>query len=154
MNPLPKSWGRRAYVIAARMERLKGIASRNRRLELSDIPPRFKRLGARIISRICHGCGDEYQTHSLAKRRVYCGTCWLESHYARQDALFEVGRAIRLGRLMRADQFRCADCPEWAEVWEHRDYSKPLHVEAVCQSCNMKRPSAYRRGQLEFGRPA
>jgi hypothetical protein len=43
---------------------------------------------------------------------------------------------------MRAAQLRCVDCGDWANNWEHRDYSKPLEVDPVCDSCNFKRGPA------------
>lgn len=36
----------------------------------------------------------------------------------------------------------CADCGEPAQCWDHRDYYKPLKVEAVCRKCNAKRGPA------------
>ena len=33
-------------------------------------------------------------------------------------------------------------CGGMAEQWDHRDYNKPLDVEPVCRSCNMRRGPA------------
>jgi len=54
-----------------------------------------------------------------------------------------VGAAIRLGKLPKLDgSIMCADCGVPACQYDHRDYSKPLEVDPVCQSCNRKRGPA------------
>jgi len=60
---------------------------------------------------------------------------------AKKLAAYEVARAIRQGRLphLRKVRLPCVDCGSVAENWEHRDYNKPLKVEAVCHSCNLLR---------------
>lgn len=50
--------------------------------------------------------------------------------------------AIRNGQVMKACAFRCKDCGKPAQVWDHRDYNKPLEVEAVCRGCNARRGPA------------
>ena len=51
-----------------------------------------------------------------------------------------VMEAIRTGVLKPAYAFLCADCRnEHAEVYDHRDYSKPLDVDPVCRRCNALR---------------
>lgn len=97
-----------------------------------------RELGRRMEVSQCSRCRDPFEKWA-GGRRWYCAPCSAEMHYIRMDATAEVQRAIRLGVLMRADQFRCVDCDRWAECWDHRDYSKPLMVEPVCQSCNMRR---------------
>lgn len=47
--------------------------------------------------------------------------------------------AIKVGALPEAKTQRCVDCGERAEGWDHRDYSKPLDVQAVCGRCNTRR---------------
>lgn len=37
---------------------------------------------------------------------------------------------------------KCVDCGGQAKHYDHRDYNKPLEVEAVCQKCNMRRGPA------------
>lgn len=46
---------------------------------------------------------------------------------------------VRSKRLKKPDSFGCADCGVRAEVYDHRDYLRPLDVEPVCRSCNKKR---------------
>lgn len=36
----------------------------------------------------------------------------------------------------------CVDCGKPAEIYEHRDYSRPLDVEPTCVSCNRHRGTA------------
>jgi hypothetical protein len=67
--------------------------------------------------------------------------------YYRQRAGSLVQAAIRRGRLadLRAGRARCSDCQHPAYVYDHRDYSRPLDVEACCHGCNVKRgPGALR----------
>lgn len=63
---------------------------------------------------------------------------------ARTLAGHEVNRAIREGRLprLRNVNLPCVDCGKRAENWDHRNYNKPLKVEAVCHSCNLLRGKA------------
>lgn len=94
----------------------------------------------------CRSCSAEFNGFPLG-RHWYCKPCSLLSHKAQLEAKGWVSRAIRNGVLMRADQFRCVDCGDWATGWEHRDYSQPLQVEPTCSSCNFKRgPAAFALG--------
>jgi hypothetical protein len=51
----------------------------------------------------------------------------------------KVHRAIKCGDLDPASHFDCVDCGGQAEVYDHRDYTKPLDVQPVCRRCNNKR---------------
>lgn len=59
------------------------------------------------------------------------------------QATAAVARAVRTGQLTPATAHPCTDCgyPE-AVQYDHRDYNKPLVVEPVCRSCNVKRSAA------------
>lgn len=61
---------------------------------------------------------------------------------AGQKAHAAVSKAIKTGQLPRPDTLQCADCDRPAEVYDHRDYAKPLEVDAVCRSCNVMRGHA------------
>lgn len=50
--------------------------------------------------------------------------------------------AVRAGRLPRIQNLNCLDCFRKAEVYDHRNYFKPLEVEPVCRICNFKRGPA------------
>jgi len=43
---------------------------------------------------------------------------------------------------LRYREVKCTDCDNKAQVYDHREYSKPLEVDPVCKSCNMKRGPA------------
>lgn len=53
-----------------------------------------------------------------------------------------VAKAVRNGELRPATGFDCTDCGKPATEYDHRDYRKPLDVEPVCRSCNLKRGPA------------
>jgi len=50
-----------------------------------------------------------------------------------------VNAAIRCGDLPPPTHLLCVDCNEPAKEYDHRDYTKPLQVQAVCRRCNQKR---------------
>ena len=89
--------------------------------------------------RNCKDCGASiHGRHFLAIRCFECAT----SHQRRPSfasAHAAVARAVRAGRLPRADSLACADCGKPAMDYDHRDYSQPLVVEAVCRPCNKLR---------------
>ena len=43
------------------------------------------------------------------------------------------------GYVGRPEDQKCVDCGKQAKHWEHRNYARPLIIEPVCQSCNLKR---------------
>lgn len=49
---------------------------------------------------------------------------------------------IKAGRLSKASAFKCVDCGNKAQCYDHRDYREPLKVEAVCRGCNNRRGRA------------
>lgn len=54
-----------------------------------------------------------------------------------------VAQAIKKGLLARLDgSISCKDCDKTAQVYDHRDYKKPLAVEPVCRPCNHDRGPA------------
>jgi hypothetical protein len=53
-----------------------------------------------------------------------------------------VQRAIKHGYLPKPSTLTCLDCGQPAQVYDHRDYNKPLDVEPVCHACNIKRGPA------------
>lgn len=56
----------------------------------------------------------------------------------------EVYKAVRSGLLPNIKGLECIDCFKLAEVYDHRDYRKPLEVWPVCKKCNYKRgPGKY-----------
>jgi hypothetical protein len=63
------------------------------------------------------------------------------------EAHSAVRRAVKRGELQPATVFACVDCGKPAQCYDHRDYSKPLDVEPVCTSCNLKRGPAKPRAE-------
>jgi len=51
--------------------------------------------------------------------------------------------SIQRGDIAKLDgSTLCVDCGESARHYDHRDYMRPLDVEPVCASCNIRRGSA------------
>lgn len=66
---------------------------------------------------------------------TYCGECGRVVKVLRQV----VQAAVRQAGLKITKGTPCAECGKaWAMVLEHRRYSMPLSVAAVCRSCNIK----------------
>lgn len=56
----------------------------------------------------------------------------------------KVNLAINRGELkhLKKEHIECVDCGRRAEVYDHRDYNRPLMVEPVCKKCNSARGGA------------
>ena len=55
-------------------------------------------------------------------------------------AYTRVYRAVHNGHLPKLDgTIPCVDCEAPATKYDHRNYLKPLQVDPVCNSCNLKR---------------
>jgi hypothetical protein len=59
--------------------------------------------------------------------------------HRRAPSALAVEKAIKSGSLPTAKSQKCVDCGRQATCYDHRDYSKPLEVQAVCRACNSKR---------------
>jgi hypothetical protein len=89
----------------------------------------------------CAICGKSFYREVQSR---YCFPCAEVARKTKQSAYRKVKRAIERGELPEIHTQYCVDCGAFARYYEHRDYSKPLDVVPVCQSCNMKRgPGAY-----------
>lgn len=101
----------------------------------------------------CKSCGATHTSHGFEVRTVFCVPCGIK-HYAdtrraryggaQGRAHRAVRAAVQRGALPHPSELGCSDCPKGAEVYDHRDYRKPLAVDPVCRSCNR------RRGVSEF----
>jgi len=60
----------------------------------------------------------------------------------REEAMTEVAKAIRDGRLSHPSELSCSDCHGQATEYDHRDYRRPLDVDPVCRRCNLLRGPA------------
>lgn len=65
-----------------------------------------------------------------------------ESQRLQRAAHAAVANAIRTGLLPHPSACGCVDCGNGAAQYDHRDYSKPLDVQPVCRSCNVRRGPA------------
>ncbi len=92
--------------------------------------PYFQCVTCHQLFRVRHGC---------KRSCVDCEDLRLKAKEAAQNAL---QREYKAGRMLRAKHYKCRDCGAQAEVYDHRDYSKPLDVEPVCRSCNAHRGPA------------
>ena len=66
-------------------------------------------------------------------------------YFRKQSAAIRgVSQAVKAGHLphLKTEPITCADCYDRATCYDHRDYRHPLTVDAVCQSCNVKRGMA------------
>jgi hypothetical protein len=59
-----------------------------------------------------------------------------------RNAMYQVKKAIKKGILASLKTLICVDCERPAEVYDHRDYNKPLDVVPVCRKCNHRRGAA------------
>lgn len=105
----------------------------------------FKR---KIINGIpyCVDCNSEIESFfcGIGGKPMRCNKCKALRELSitgKQSAHKEVAKAIRHGILLPPNRFVCVDCGKQAEVYDHRDYSKPLDVSPVCRSCNVIRGS-------------
>ena len=70
-------------------------------------------------------------------------TVTVARHLLQRRAQAAVQQARHNGRLPMLDgKIRCVDCGQPAEVYDHRDYRKPLTVDPVCRSCDQIRGEA------------
>ena len=101
----------------------------------------------RTSHKVCVDCGGPkaWGAHHLVNRCKPCG----QSFYAQMRAAnAAIALAVSRGELPRAKTLTCTDCGGPGFDWDHRDYSKPLEVQAVCRACNFKRgPALYVRPQ-------
>jgi len=88
----------------------------------------------------CVDCGAPKGRRDVMTQR--CETCRPLFDAAMRKAIDVVYRAVRSGVLPKAKTLTCVDCSKPAEHWDHRDYRKPLVVEAVCRVCNFNRGPA------------
>lgn len=98
----------------------------------------------------CHECG---KLVSMPKWGLaWCADhvpYWIRRHAITKPAHLAVARAIRKGELPHPTTLKCVDCGEPAKCYDHRDYEKPLEVEAVCRRCNSRRGPAKQLDHLK-----
>lgn len=90
----------------------------------------------------CFDCGALLARPLNSRPRV-CPSCKTGNRGGAR-AVNIVQRAIRDGLLPHPASRVCEDCGNAAQVYDHRDYNRPLLVEPVCHTCNMRRGPATR----------
>ena len=89
---------------------------------------------------LCRVCSHEIlDRHHAAK---LCFPCADHAKNGGFKAHRQVKKAITSGILVSVKELKCLDCGNQAEIYDHKDYNKPLEVEPVCRSCNRIRGSA------------
>lgn len=98
---------------------------------------------ARTLPFMLHGhCIDCGQSHQRTTASWRCWSCNKAVLRLRQRCVIAVQGAIKSGMLQPVKSLPCVDCGNPAKAYDHRDYSQPLSVDAVCHSCNFMRGPA------------
>jgi hypothetical protein len=109
------------------------------------------------FNHVCRQCRGSMSGRSCANA-VYCFVCSAQRQKeSRRRAITPlqtlahayVHSAIRLGILAPLSGLRCSDCAKPATQYDHRDYAKPLEVDPVCGSCNMRRGPGLNSGKVK-----
>ena len=101
---------------------------------------RFFRTNKPPNTGTCAVCNGSMAAEHFNRR--YCTACRKQAQLVQQRAVAKVRHAVKTGKLLHPTKHRCYDCDRPAQVYDHRDYAKPIAVEPVCQSCNHKRKQA------------
>lgn len=83
----------------------------------------------------CWGCGCEIDRQGS----YLCWSCTSAQQNLQKAAHVAVSKAVEAGDLPRASGLTCIDCGAPAQVYDHRDYTRPLDVDPVCHPCNIRR---------------
>jgi DNA-directed RNA polymerase subunit RPC12/RpoP len=105
-----------------------------------------------LRSFVCIRCLRPTARHHTSHSGM-CAPCKLEHDKEGDRATADVTNAIKRGHMKRASEYVCVDCGTQARDWDHRDYAKPMDVEPVCRSCNLKRGIAYDSVYRPVGAP-
>lgn len=92
------------------------------------------------------GSGGKYRCQACRTAGRY-GSVTPADATGGNEAKSAIRRVVQRGELQPATAFACVDCGKPAQCYDHRDYSKPLDVEPVCTSCNLKRGPAKPRAE-------
>lgn len=91
---------------------------------------------------LCIACSATIS--SLHGRPLLCSPCRLarQNDPHQRAAHKAVADARRHGQLADPRTLSCVDCKKSAIEYDHREYAKPLQVDAVCRRCNLRRGPA------------
>lgn len=93
----------------------------------------WMRTGRTYIKK-CLGC-----RRAIKKCSQLCHKCQLDRNTVCGYVHNIVGAAVKAGVLPPIRTLQCEDCGKRAEAYDHRDYTEPLFVIAVCDPCNFAR---------------
>lgn len=82
------------------------------------------------IVRTCAACRSPYWDKAKTKEDYVRMRAWAAGVVQNSKYRNFLGKAINE---------KCKDCGKKARHWEHRSYARPLLLDAVCASCNIKR---------------
>lgn len=134
-------WGRQGGLSGGKIRAANLSAQRRREIAKKAGQTRWKKQ--RTIKRNCPICAEKIR----GKFARYCDECQpilRKIHKAMRQA---VSLAVATGKLDRPEKLLCKDCGASAEMYDHRDYGKPLEVEPVCRKCNNHRGPAVAFGK-------
>lgn len=94
------------------------------------------------MKRICQHCGNSYEHHRHKSAATRCESCREIHCILAGRCSSAVTTAEYNDRLQDPKTMRCIDCGNSANVYDHRDYLKPLSVDPVCNTCNIRRAGA------------
>lgn len=101
-----------------------------------------------MIEFTCRDCGGQFSGYGSPKRCEPCRRAYIVYKIVgtgQSLAIGAVSKAKLSGQIRPASAHNCVDCGASAAHYDHRDYGRPLDVEPVCHSCNMRRGAAKRR---------
>lgn len=91
--------------------------------------------------KVCGSISRDFRQRACVNCAVL-GKVYRSIGTGRDAAIRLVKDEIKAGRLIPPKALTCVDCGNPAQVYEHRDYNRPLDVVAACRSCNAKRGPA------------
>lgn len=110
----------------------------------------------RLTCRICgdielvRGGGGSFRCSKCRASGAHLPRSSRSDWLGKDTAQRQVSISIRDGLLPSPRTLRCADCRGGAVEYEHRDYNRPLDVEPICRSCNLRRgPAVPRVGSVD-----
>jgi hypothetical protein len=89
----------------------------------------------------CLRCSKPTIRHCQCVQDI-CVQCSAEHYYEGDKARAILASAVKAGKITPATTKKCVDCGWPAKVHDHRDYTKPLKIDPVCYSCNVRRGMA------------
>lgn len=90
-----------------------------------------------LATTICIACGNVHRRDSAFA--ILCWACVKAQSILRSHANRQLISARLRGDIAPPTQYACVDCSRPAKLYDHRSYVRPLDVQPVCHSCNVRR---------------